>query len=230
MKIKTLNLFKTYNGKEILKDISLEIQENKITVFIGPNGAGKTTIFKILSLLEKPTSGKLFFNEIDTTKITEKEKLNLRRKISMVFQNPVLFKDTVFNNVAYGLKIRKETEIKKKVTEALKQVQMEKFKNQNALTLSGGEMQRVVLAQRLVFAPEIIFLDEPTTNIDLENTKIIEEIIFNLKQNLKTIVLATHNFAQAKKLADEIIILNEGKIIAAGEPKTILHQTQRFEF
>lgn len=231
MKIKTLNLSKTYAGKEILKDINLEIKENKITVFIGHNGAGKTTLFKILSLLEKPTLGKIFFSKTEISANSEKDSLNLRRKISMVFQTPVLFKDSVFNNVGYGLKVRRENkiEIKKKVEAALKQVQMEKLKNQNALTLSGGEIQRVVLAQRLVINPEVIFLDEPTTNIDLENTKIIEEIILNLKQNSKTIVLATHNFSQAKKLADEIIVINQGTIVAVGNSETILRESIKFE-
>ncbi|MEM2341047.1 MAG: ABC transporter ATP-binding protein [Candidatus Bathyarchaeia archaeon] len=216
-KVEVQNLFKEYSGRQVLKGISFSVQSGELFVLVGPNGAGKTTLLRILDLLEEPTNGKVFFDGELVDYSTKKERAFLRRKIGMVFQQTVLFNMSVFDNVAYPLKVRGERNIEQKVNGILELVQLRGFERKNALTLSGGEAQRVAIAQALVTEPELLLLDEPTANLDPRNTSTIEEVISHVNREKKTtVIMATHNIFQAEKLADRVAFLSDGKIEMLG--------------
>ena len=217
------NVSKKFSEKEVLKNVNFEVEKGESFVIIGPNGSGKTTILRLLHLLDTPTSGEIIFDSQNANSSSEKQ-LELRRRQSMVFQNPIMFSTTVYKNIVAGLKFRKQKpeEIEKKVNEILKYFNMVEFADQKATTLSGGEMQKVALARVLVLKPELLLLDEPTANLDPTSGALIEEVIRDLKQKKEqTIIMTTHNMFQAKRLADRVGFLYEGEIIESGPVKEI---------
>jgi len=221
--IEAQNLCKEYAGKKVFEDVNFRVENGEIFVVMGPNGAGKTTLLRILDLLDEPSSGTILF---DGTALNYSaiDKQALRRRIGMVFQQTVLFNTSVFNNVAYGLKVRGKNgkNIEKRVKETLKIVQLEGFESKNALKLSGGESQRVALAQALVTEPELLLLDEPSANLDPRNVSIVEEALSWVNKEKKTtMVIATHNVFQAETLAKRAALLLEGKIVKVGAPQEI---------
>jgi len=221
--IEVQNLCKEYDGKKALEDVNFRVENGEIFAVIGPNGAGKTTLLRILDLLDEPSSGKILFDGT-TVNFSARDKQALRRRIGMVFQKTVLFNTSVFNNVAYGLKVRGKNgkNIEKRVKETLKIVQLEGFESKNALKLSGGEAQRIALAQVLVTEPELLFLDEPTANLDPRNVSIVEEALSWVNREKKTtMVIATHNIFQTETLAKRAALLLEGKIVKVGAPQEI---------
>jgi tungstate transport system ATP-binding protein len=208
------NIWKIYNNKSVLKDLSFTFDKKQIYAIMGPNGCGKTTFLKICALLEKPDKGEVLY--LNPEKKPLKEDINLLRKITYVFPQVGIFNASVFDNVAYGLKIRgfKKKEIIPKVEEVLDFVGLLHKKKQNALTLSSGEAKRMGIARAIVIDPEFIFLDEPTAFVDAENVKIIEKILLQLKENGKsTIIVATHDTSFAEKVGDIILKLEDGKFL-----------------
>lgn len=202
-----------YNEKEVLNIPYLSFDKGRIYALVGPNGAGKTTLMLILGLLLRPTSGKIFYQG---NEILESNRREARGRITMLFQDAILFSATVQKNVEYGLKIQKKErkERQKKVQECLKMVGLEGFEDRKAHELSSGEAQRVAIARALAIHPEVLLLDEPTANVDDYNVKLLEEIIKKLSnENDDTIIFSTHNQNQAFRLADEIITLMEGKVV-----------------
>jgi tungstate transport system ATP-binding protein len=226
------NIWKSYNGKAVLKDCSFSFEETGIYVLMGSNGSGKSTLLRICTLLEPPDRGEINYLSRDTplcphllrgelkrgtfSESILRKDIALRRRITLVLPKIGIFNTTVFKNAAYGLKIRgiKGKEMEKKVDRALDFVGLTHKKTQNALTLSSGETQRLGIARAIVIEPEIIFLDEPTASVDRENTEIIENIILNMKrQDKSTIVITTHDMSQAKRLGGVMLIMSEGRII-----------------
>jgi len=216
--VEVRGLSKEYSGRLVLKDVTFDVHEGEFFVLLGPNGSGKTTLLRILDLLEEPTAGKVFFEgeEVDYSK----DRVTLRRKIGMVFQQTVLFDMSVFDNVAYPLKIRGDlpkADIERKVARVLEDVELRGLERKNALALSGGEAQRVALAQALVAEPKLLLLDEPTANLDPKNVNIVEGILSRLNREKRTtIIMTTHNMFQAERLARRVALLNEGEIRATG--------------
>jgi molybdopterin-binding protein len=214
-------VMKAYGTKIVVDKINLEIHEGEILALLGPNGSGKTTILKILAFIENPTSGEVnFLGETVNFKNTEK----VRLQSTLVFQKTTLFSTSVYNNIAYGLKIRKipkatgDAEVKK----ALKLVKLEGFEKRNARKLSSGEQQRVAIARALVLKTKLLLLDEPTANLDPKNAGILEEVIDTVnRENKVTIVMATHNMFQAKKLPHRIALIDKGKITEVGAPAEV---------
>jgi tungstate transport system ATP-binding protein len=202
------NVSKSYGSVKALEDVNLRIDRGEIFAIVGHSGAGKTTLLRILALLEKPDSGKYYYKgEIAND--------SRKREITMVFQKPVMFSGSVYSNVAYGLKIRKYSrkEIEKRVKEALKLVNLEGFEKYNAKRLSGGEQQRVAIARAIAINPEVLIMDEPTANLDLVNATIVEEVIEKISKKGTTVILATHNLFQSRRLSDRVAHIFSGRIV-----------------
>ncbi|UCB52191.1 MAG: ABC transporter ATP-binding protein [Candidatus Zixiibacteriota bacterium] len=228
MKIIAEDIGKTYNRKEVLASVSLEIEEGKVNVILGPNGSGKTTLLKILNLLERPDAGRLLCDGKECSLTSNAgRRLKLSRRMTMVMQNPTMFDATVFKNVAYGLKVRGEEKklIRQKVESTLDTVRLTQAVERNALTLSGGEAQRVALARALVLDPEVILLDEPTNNLDSISLRIIEDLILSLKEQKDiTLVLTTHLLSNARRWGERFFVLREGRLIQKGDRKEVFER------
>jgi tungstate transport system ATP-binding protein len=214
-------LTKCFGNRAVLDDITLQIEQGEILGLLGPNGSGKTTLLKILAFLEKPERGEVKFRG---ETVTDKNAEPMRLHSTIVFQRTILFSTSVFNNIAYGLRMRRlpQNTIKEEVKKALRLVELEGFEKRPAKKLSGGEQQRVALSRALVLKTELLLLDEPTANLDPKNTQIMEEAIARINRELKTtIVVATHNMFQAKTLPHRIALINDGKITEIGETAEI---------
>ncbi len=204
---------KAYGSREILCVDSLEIKQGEIFGIVGPSGAGKSTLLRLLDFLESPTSGQLHFKDYYSAN-GSRVPLEVRRRVTTVFQRPVLLNTSVYGNVAYGLKIRGDKAVQRKVKEVLKQVGLSDMIRERARFLSGGEAQRVALARAMVIEPEVLLLDEPTANLDPYNVGLIEDIVADLnRERGTTMVLVTHNVFQAKRLAHRVALLLEGRVV-----------------
>jgi tungstate transport system ATP-binding protein len=221
--VEAVKLSKAYNSRaNVLDRISFQVDKGETFVVIGPSGAGKTTLLRLIDLLEHPSSGQLRFTGQETTQLDNYDMLKLRRRIGMVFQSTILFNTTVYSNVAYGLRLRdKPDDVEEKsVSRALKTVGLHGFKERHAKTLSGGEAQRVAIARVLAYEPELLLLDEPTANLDPTNTSTVEEAIRKAKQEYgATVIIATHNMFQAKRLGTRIALLLGGKFVEVSDPE-----------
>ncbi len=191
--------------RKILSSLNLSINSDDVTVIMGPNGAGKSIFLKILNGILTPTSGCITWNN----KKQFSDTLNTQ---AFVFQKPILLRRSVIANLDYMDSV---LGYKKKISKdrLLEIVQLKKQKNQPARMLSLGEQQRLSLIRSLMLRPNLLLLDEPTANLDPASTKIIEDIILNLKMMGIKIIFVTHNILQAKRIADDIIFLNEGKMV-----------------
>ncbi|MGB8781458.1 MAG: ABC transporter ATP-binding protein [Candidatus Bathyarchaeia archaeon] len=221
------NVTQCFGSRIVLENLTLQIQEGEILALLGPNGSGKTTLLKVLAFLLKPKSGEIKFqDEI----VTDKNSERMRLQSALVFQRTVLFGTSVFNNVSYGLKMRKmpKAVIEEEVRKALKLVKLEGFEKRSAKKLSGGEQQRVALARALVLKTRLLLLDEPTANLDPKNASIIEEVIVTVNRELKTtIVMATHNMFQAKAIPHRVALINQGRITEIGTSADIFGRLSR---
>jgi tungstate transport system ATP-binding protein len=212
MELFIANIDKRYNVETVLRDCSFAFDKIGTYILMGANGSGKSTFLRICALLEDPDRGEVnFYSE----GILLKKDIELKRRITLLLPKIGVFNTTVLKNIAYGLKIRglNTTETEEKVGKVLDFVGLTHKRNQQALTLSSGETQRLGIARALVIEPEILFLDEPTASIDQKNTGIIEDMILKMKNYHKTtIVMTAHDKEQAKRLADCLMVMNNGRI------------------
>jgi tungstate transport system ATP-binding protein len=210
-------LSKTYNGRTVVDIASLDIYRSEILGLVGPSGAGKSTLLRLLNFLEAPSSGEIVF-EGERCSQGQPMALTARRRVTTVFQRPLLLDRTVLDNVAYGLRLRGDENAKSRSLQALEEVGLARLAGQRARTLSGGEAQRVALARAIVIRPAVLLLDEPTANLDPYNAGLIEQIIrqLNLERQM-TLVLVTHNVFQAHRLATRAALLLEGRVIEVAE-------------
>lgn len=224
-KIITENLNLWFGNNHVLKDIDIKIEENKITAVIGPSGCGKSTFIRCLNRMN---------DLIDITKIRGRvlldgkdiynkkmDVVHLRKRVGMVFQKPNPFPKSIFENVAYGLKIQRIRKgIVEKVEEALRSaVLWDEVKDRlglSALSLSGGQQQRLCIARALASEPEVVLMDEPCSALDPTATAKIEELLFELKKRY-TICIVTHNMQQAARVSDYTAFLLMGDIVEFGE-------------
>ena len=220
--IETINLNQRVGERDILKNISLRVDKGEVFALIGPTGAGKTTLLRLLSLIDMPTSGKIYFDEVDTAD-SSKVRFEMRRRMAFVLQKPVVFNASVYDNVACGLKWRGigGDSLRGRVIRILDMVGLSAEKR-NARTLSGGEAQRVAIARAMVVEPEVLLLDEPTANLDPLSASRIEELVSKVIQHYTTtVIMATHDMSQGQRLADRIGVLMNGELLQTGDVRDV---------
>ncbi|MGO1468398.1 MAG: ATP-binding cassette domain-containing protein [Tissierella sp.] len=209
MELQIENVKKKYGDKTVLDIDSLKIETRKVTGIVGSNGSGKSTLLNIVAGLDDEHEGEVRYNG---KKIDEE----IRKDMTLVFQKAYLFRRTVYKNISYPLDIRgiEKEEIEKRVLKLLKILEIEDLKNKIGSKLSGGETQKVALARSLIFNPELLLLDEPTSNIDPEYIDHMERAILNYnRENKGTVVIVTHNIEQAERLCHNIIKLERGRVV-----------------
>jgi len=221
--IEIADLQQRHGSRTTLKGVSLTIEKGEVLAIIGPTGSGKTTLLRLIDQLDKPAFGRVLFDERE---VTPRLRTKIRRQISMVLQKPVVFDASVYDNVAYPLRVRKYSRkaIPEKVNTMLQTVGLDGYQKRNARTLSGGETQKVALARALVTDPQVLLLDEPTANLDPVSLNSIEEFIlrFNRDKGM-TIVIATHEMAQGQRLAHRIGVMMDGELVQVGKPADIFY-------
>jgi len=205
------HVVKVYDRNKVLDVDELAILRGEILGIVGPNGAGKSSLLRLLNFLEPPTSGQILFNG---RSLNGSCPLEERRRITTVFQEPLLLHGTVAHNVGYGLRLRGKDAVASTTRRVLECVGLASFARAQVRTLSGGEAQRVALARAIAIEPEVLLLDEPTANLDPYNGSLIEKIIVDLnRERGTTIVLVTHNVFQARRLAHRVALLLRGKLV-----------------
>lgn len=215
-KLDNISLNYHVNGSDIkvLKNINFVINKNERVAIIGESGSGKTSLLMLMSGLENPTTGSIFFDNEDFSKISEKKKTQIRKKkIGLIFQQFYLIPNyTALENVMFPMQINQIHDEKKKANSILSDVGLAHRKNNLPSELSGGEQQRVAIARAISFNPEIILADEPTGNLDRKNTELVSDLLLNYSYKKKiSLILVTHNMNLAKK-CDRVIKLVDGRI------------------
>ena len=207
-------LFKDYQDRRVLDLPRLAIPAERTVALLGPNGAGKTTLLHILGLLLKPTGGRLWYRR-EEVHFNDRRLRALRRRIILVDQHPIMFSTTVGRNIEFGLKLRGlgARERRRRIDQSLERVGMQALARADGRALSGGETQRVAIARALACEPEVLLLDEPTANVDIENRLAIEDIITTLRDDRGlSVVFCTHDHLQAARLAQTRISLFRGRL------------------
>ncbi len=208
---------RAYAGRTVLRVESLDVQQGEVLALLGPSGAGKSTLLRLLNFLEPPSAGVITFQGQPYDESSEPP-LAVRRRITTVFQRPLLLGRSVWDNVNFGLRLRGQRNGSDRVAAALAAVGMTDFARQPARTLSGGEAQRVALARAIVLQPDVLLLDEPTANLDPYNITLIESIITRLnREQGMTAVVVTHNTHQARRLGSRVALMLEGALVEVAE-------------
>lgn len=221
------NLTKNFANELVLDNISLAAEKGKTTVVIGPSGCGKTVLMKHMIVLERPTSGEVYFKGQRIDDLSENKLVPIRTQYGFLFQGGALFDGlSVYENIIFPLRQHRRITDYKAVDELVKSrlamVGMDGYQQQYPASLSGGQRKRVALARAIALEPEIILYDEPTTGLDPIRSDIINELILKLQRELKiTTVVVTHDMKSAYKIGDRIIMLHNGKIIADGDAEHI---------
>lgn len=215
LKIEKVN--KSFGKLKVLKDINLEVNEGDRIVIIGPSGSGKSTLLRCINYLNKPDSGKIYFND---EIINDRNIAIYRQKIGMVFQSFNLFNNlNVIENIILApvkLGIYSLDEAKKKAIEYLKRIDLDDKVEVYPSSLSGGQKQRVAIIRTLMMKPEIILFDEPTSALDPEMVKEVQDLMIELANEGMTMVIVTHEVSFVKRVATKIVFMDEGKIILEG--------------
>ncbi|CCQ92568.1 polyamine transporter subunit; ATP-binding component of ABC superfamily [[Clostridium] ultunense Esp] len=217
------NISKEYGGIKVLDNINLYIRKNEFLTLLGPSGCGKTTTLRIIGGFEQPTEGKVIFEGKDITTLPPYE-----RQINTVFQKYALFPHmNVFDNIAFGLKIKKiaKDEIRGRVKEMLRLVNLKGFENRSIDSLSGGQQQRVAIARALVNEPKVLLLDEPLGALDLKLRKDMQTELKNMQKRIGiTFIYVTHDQEEALTMSDTIVVMDKGIIQQIGTPVDIYNE------
>lgn len=217
------NLTKQFGPRVILDNVSLKIDKGKTTVVIGPSGCGKTVLIKHFIVLVRPTSGEVYFRGQRIDNLSERQLNKIRIRYGFLFQGGALFDSlTVAENIMFPIRQHFEVtnwrEVEELVKAKLAMVGLDGYQNYYPANLSGGQRKRVALARAIALNPEVILYDEPTTGLDPIRADIINELILKLQRELgETTVVVTHDMTSAYKIADRIVMLHDGRIIADGD-------------
>lgn len=221
------NLKKKFGDNEVLKDISLNVEQGEVIAIIGPSGSGKSTLLRCINYLEEPDDGTIQLEELDiNTRTANKKQINkLVKKSSMVFQHYNLFKNkTVLENVTEGLIVTKKmnkSNAVKKGKDILERVGLTNQLKQYPATLSGGQQQRVGIARALAMETPLLLFDEPTSALDPELVKGVLDIIKSITELKQTMIIVTHEMSFAKEVADQVIFMEHGYIVESGSPEEV---------
>lgn len=226
VKIRAVDLHKSFGGKDVLEGVHLEVRQGESMVVIGGSGSGKTVLIKCIIGLMRPDEGEIYVDGLKITSLDEKGMNEVRKKFGMLFQGGALFDSmTVWENVGFGLRQQtrlSEEEIRKIASEKLALVGLKEVEDLMPAELSGGMKKRVSLARAIAIEPEILLYDEPTTGIDPILADAINDLIVQMKEKLMvTSIAITHDMKSAYKIADRIAMLYQGKIIEVGTPDEI---------
>ncbi|HZC23928.1 MAG TPA: phosphate ABC transporter ATP-binding protein [Candidatus Binatia bacterium] len=215
------HLSRRVGALKLVDDISVEVCGGEVLAVVGPSGSGKSSFLRLLNRLDEPTSGTVFFEDIDYRQISPRE---LRRKVGMVTQRPFLFPGSVFQNVGFGPQQRGEAFSEEQVEELLTRVGLGGYGSRDVANLSGGEAQRVSLARALANSPAVLLLDEPTSALDDQAKAGVESLISEIiRQTHLTCILVTHDNAQAARMASRVMMLENGRAARIGTVREILH-------
>jgi tungstate transport system ATP-binding protein len=227
----------SYGEEAVFRDLSIEVGAGEVVAVIGPSGVGKTTLLRTLALSIEPDEGTVTLDGTDAWAVDEAERLALRRRVGMVFQEASLFDGTVARNVEYGLRVRRSWSDRiasvlrlngapDAVDESLEVVGLSDKTAQPADSLSGGEAQRVSFARALAYEPDVLLLDEPTSDLDPRNTAVIEEAIGEARDRGIGVVVATHDMHQAERVADRVAVLLDDGISEIGPTESIFEDPE----
>ncbi len=211
---------KTFGKVVALSNVSFTIEDGEFVVLLGPSGSGKTTLMYLIAGIYKPTSGQIFFDDVEVTKVPPKD-----RNVGLVFQNWALYPHmTIFENIAFPLTLKKMrlSQIKEKVLQVAQMLHIDSFLDRYPWQLSGGQQQRVAIGRALVKEPKILLFDEPLSNLDALLRLNVRAEIKKLQKDLKiTSVYVTHDQAEALAIADKIVVLNNGFVVQIGTPDEV---------
>ena len=224
MSIEIRNIVKTFGNFKALNDLSLNVESGELVALLGPSGCGKTSLLRVIAGLETPDSGQILFHGEDTTETHVRE-----RNVGFVFQHYALFRHmTVFENVAFGLRVRPKStrptdaEIKRKVHDLLQLVQLDWLADRYPTQLSGGQRQRIALARALAVEPKVLLLDEPFGALDTKVRKELRRWLRRLHDEIHvTSVFVTHDQEEALEVADRVVVMNQGQIEQIGTPTQV---------
>lgn len=232
--IKIKNLNKYFNERHVLRNINYNIIKKDRIAIIGPSGSGKSTFLRCLNLLEKPTSGQIYFNDLEITN-NKTDIKKVRQKMSMVFQYFNLFENkTVLENIILAPTKLKKINVKKAIENAvvlLKRFNLEKQKDLYPKQLSGGQKQRIAIIRSIAMNPEVILFDEPTSSLDPEMIDEVLNVIYSLTRSKITMVFVTHELNFARKIATRVVFMCNGKFLEEGTPEKIFNnpETERLK-
>ena len=191
----------------------MKIEQGELLAIIGPSGVGKTTVLRMMNGLLSPDRGEVFVLG-SRIKYENNEDIEVRRKMAMISQKPIAFRSTVWENIAYPLRIRGEEDVADRIDRSLKSVGLQNMAHNSATALSGGELQRMAFARATVYEPDILLLDEFTAHLDPYNIKVLEDAVLSyLKERNTTVVMVTHNLFQAKRISTSSAFLLDGNIV-----------------
>ena len=209
------------DSRTLLADINFTLESGEVLAVVGPSGAGKSTLLRLLNRLDEPTGGTVLLSGTDTRGMAPRE---LRRRIGMVMQRAYLFPGTVAENVAFGPQQQGQIMSSEEIEGLLAQVGLSGYPSRDALTLSGGEAQRVAITRALANQPEVLLLDEPTSALDETARRGVETLLVSLvRQRHLTCVWVTHSIEQARTMADKVLAIDSGRIVAYGSAAEVLH-------
>jgi phospholipid/cholesterol/gamma-HCH transport system ATP-binding protein len=224
------NVVKRFGERTILKGVSLRISKGEIVFILGTSGTGKSVLLKNTVGLMQPDEGQIWIDGEEISRFSEEQYLRIRKKCGMVFQHPALFDSlTVFENIAFGLRRHfqfSEDIVQQKVAKALKLVHLSAVEQKKPAQISYGMQKRVSLARTVALEPEILLFDEPTTGLDPVTTNAVNHLIHELSRELQTTsIVVSHDMNCALEIADRIVVLDQGNIVAVGTPSEMKTST-----